>query len=41
MKNKNQEYNDFESFKRKAQTEDNYYLTENDIIGKVKVKEDV
>lgn len=27
MKNKNQEYNDFESFKRKAQTEDNYYLT--------------
>ena len=27
MKNKNEEYNDFESFKRKAQTEDNYYLT--------------
>lgn len=27
MKNKNEEYNDFENFKRKAQTEDNYFLT--------------
>lgn len=27
MKNANEEYNDFERFKRKAQTEDNYFLT--------------
>lgn len=27
MKNKNQEYDDFDNFKRKAQTEDNYYIT--------------
>ena len=27
MKNRNEEYSDFESFKRKAQTEDNYFLT--------------
>ena len=35
MKNKNEEYSDFESFKRKAQTEDNYFLTifyENNLI---------
>ena len=27
MKNKNEEYSDFERFKRKAQKEDNYFLT--------------
>ena len=27
MKNRNEEYNDFERFKRKAQAEDNYFLT--------------
>ena len=27
MKNKDEEYSDFERFKRKAQTEDNYFLT--------------